>query len=62
MRHAICSSHPLRHASMHASTGMCMQVGKEKTRFPTRKAVETIAKQLRGQMVSGSAAAVLTDF
>lgn len=47
---------------MHASTGMCMQVGKEKTRFPTRKAVETIAKQLRGQMVSGSAAAVLTDF
>jgi len=39
-----------------------LKVGKEKTRFPTKKAVDQITKQLRGQMVTGSAATVLQDF
>ncbi len=34
----------------------------EKTSFPTRKQVDSIAKALRGQLVVGTAATVLQGF
>lgn len=39
-----------------------LKIGKDKTSFPTRKQVDAITKALRGQMVVGTASAVLQGF